>query len=845
MKNAGNTPNASMEPFQYYVSRNGASRLRRWLMWLVALLGLITAAIVVIGLIPFPPDVPPAGASNGNPGDGGLRRAFPEMKLRPSNQTTQEKIELGRLLYFDPVLSRDNEQSCATCHHPDLGFSDGRLTSMGLGGKGVGPDRQGGKQVRRSAPTIWNAAFNNKQFWDGRANDLEEQASFPITSPDEMNQDRDELVKELKAIPEYVRLFDKAFSGDGGSSVTFNNVTSAIAAFERTIISDNSPFDRYAAGDQTALTVEQRRGLTLFRSLKTRCFECHGFPTFANPDFKVVGVPKMPGQPDDFGRSEIEGGEPYKNAFKVPTLRNVALTAPYMHNGRFQTLEEVIDFYSDGGGQGEGLQLPNLDDKIRRFKLSDQEKRDLIAFLYALTDESKKPEIPETVPSSLPVVRRLTPKARGSAMLPPANVAIAEIIPPTEVGGSLKPNPARANPPTAVGGSLKPKQAKAISPTAVGGSLKPAQAGVIPSAAVDGSLKPNLQQRQPAVLRINQGESIQAALDRCVPGDTIEIRPGAYNETLLVDVDNITIRGLKENDRRPILDGQNRLTDAVITSSHNFTIENLIIKDYVNNGVTVHGGQNATFRDLEVHNAGLYGVYPVECRGVLVERVLATDIKDAAIYVGQSRDIIVRDCEVHSNVTGIEIENSVHALVENNYAHDNTGGILVFLLPNNPSKVGSDTAVRKNRIINNNRPNFGDPTSIVGKVQPGTGLLIMAADRTTVTENEIRGNDSFGIAVVGLAIAFPKGKTFDVGAIPEGNKIFNNKLSENGRNPGELVKQLGAVNVDILWDGSGWNNSFEQSGVKRFPAMLPTDNWPDIFRRAYARVYSFVRDKMM
>src|SRR5215510_7192653 len=540
MKNADDTPNASTEMFQYYGSRNSASRLRRWLMSLVALLGLITAAIVVIGLIPFAPDVPPAGASNGNPGEGGLRRAFPEMKLRPGNQTTQEKIELGRLLYFDPVLSGDNEQSCATCHHPELGISDGRHTSMGFGGKGAGPDRQGGKQVQRSAPTIWNAAFNNKQFWDGRANDLEEQASFPITSPDEMNQNRDELVKELKAIPEYVRLFSKAFSGDGGSAVTFNNVTSAIAAFERTIISDNSPFDRYAAGDRTALTVEERRGLTLFRSLKTRCFECHGFPTFANPDFKVVGVPKMPGQPDDFGRSEIEGGEPYKNAFKVPTLRNVALTAPYMHSGRFQTLEEVIDFYSNGGGKGEGLKLPNLDDKIRGFKLSDQEKRDLIAFLYALTDESKKPEIPEKVPSGLPVVPRVIPKARGSAMLPPVNTAAA---------------------------------------------------------------RPNKPQRQPTVCRINPGQSIQAALDRAIPGDTIEIRPGAYSETLLVDVDDITIRGLKENDRRPILDGQNKLTDAVITSSHNFTIENLVIKDYVNNGVTVHGGQNSTFRDLEVHNA--------------------------------------------------------------------------------------------------------------------------------------------------------------------------------------------------------------------------------------------------
>lgn len=784
MENAGNTPNASMEPFQYLASHKGPSRLRRWLMSLVALLGLITAAIVVIGLIPFAPD--PAGLTNGNPGGGGLRRAFPEMKMRPSNQTTQDKVELGQLLYFDPVLSGDNEQSCATCHHPDLGFSDGRHTSMGFGGNGAGPDRQGGKQVRRAAPTIWNAAFNHKQFWDGRANDLEEQARFPITSSDEMNQNPDELVKELKAIPEYVRLFDKAFGGGGGSAVTFNNVTSAVAAFERTVISDNSPFDRYAAGDQTALTAEQRRGLSLFRSLKTRCFECHGFPTFANPDFKVIGVPKMPGQADDFGRSEFEGGEPYKNAFKVPTLRNVVLTAPYMHNGRFKTLEEVIDFYSNGGGQGAGLQLPNLDDKIRRFKLSDQEKRDLIAFLNALTDESKKPEIPEKVPSGLPVVPRLTPKARGSAMPAPANAAATQ---PT----------------------------KSQSQT----------------------------QRQPAVLLVKPGESIQAALDRCVPGDTIEILPGAYNETLLVDVDNITIRGLKENDRRPTLDGQKRLTDAVITSSHNFTIENLIIKDYVNNGVTVHGGQNATFRDLEIHNTGLYGVYPVECRGVLIERVLATGIKDAAIYVGQSRDIVVRDCEAHSNVTGIEIENSVNALVENNYAHDNTGGILVFLLPNNPSKVGSDAVVRNNRIINNNLQNFGDPNSTVGKVQPGTGMLIMAADRTTVTENTIRGNDSFGLAVVSLAIAFPKGTAFDVGATPEGNRIFSNKFSENGRNPGGLVKQLGAINVDILWDGSGWDNSFEQSDVKRFPMMLPTDNWPDVFRRAYARVYSFVRDRMM
>ncbi len=791
MKDVGETPNASTPATQPSVSDTGVGvgRLRRWLMLLIASLGLVAAAIIVIGMIPFTPDIPPDGLTNGDPGGGGVRRPFPEMKLRAGNPTTREKIELGRLLYFDPALSGNNEQSCATCHHPDLGFSDGRNFSMGFGGRGVGPDRKGGQQVRRAAPTVWNAAYNHKQFWDGRANDLEDQARFPITSADEMNQDPDELVRELKAIPEYVRLFDVAFGG-GDSAITMDNVTFAIAAFERTLISDNSPFDRYAAGDASALSAEQRRGLTLFRSLKTRCFECHGFPTFANPDFKVIGVPDPPGQPKDFGRSEIEGGEPYKNAFKVPTLRNVALTAPYMHNGRFRTLEEVIDFYSSGGGKGQGLELPNLDDKIRRFSLTDQERKDLVAFLRALTDESRKPEIPEKVPSGLPVVQRITPNTRGSAMLPPVKAAV----------------PARA-------------------PTERQPQRQP--------------------QRQMAVRRVNPGESIQAALDSSVPGDTIEIRPGAYNETLLVDVNNITIRGLSEDGRRPTLDGQNRLTDAVITSSHDFTIENLVIKDYLNNGVTVHGGRNSTFRDLEVINTGLYGVYPVECSGVLIERTLASGIKDAAIYVGQSRDIIVRDCEAHDNVTGIEIENSVNALVENNYVHDNTGGILVFLLPNNPSKVGSDTTVRKNRIINNNHPNFGDPSSIVSRVQPGTGLLIMAADRTTVTENEIRGNNSFGISVVGLAIAFPKGRTFDVGAIPEGNRIFNNTLAENGRNPGGLVKELGAVNVDILWDGSGWDNSFEQSGVKAFPAVLPTNNWPDVFRRAYARVYSYVRDKMM
>jgi cytochrome c peroxidase len=762
------------------------NRARRILMLFIAILGIIVIAVLVIGMIPFSPDLPSGSATNGNPGSGGLRRPFPEMNQRAHNPTTPEKAELGRLLYFDPVLSGDNTQSCATCHHPDLGFSDGRNLAMGKGGKGIGPERTGGKPIKRGSPTIWNAAYSHKLFWDGRADDLEHQARSPITSADEMNQNPDELVSELKAIPEYSQMFDRAFGGSGGSAVSFDNVTNAIAAFERTIISNNSPFDRYAAGDPNALTAEQRHGLTLFRSLKTRCFECHGFPTFANPDFKVIGVPPLPkqteqtGQMEDIGRAEIAGGEPYKHAFKVPTLRNIALTAPYMHNGRFQTLEEVISFYSVGGGLSFGMDLPNLDDKIRRFILSPQEKKAIIAFLHALTDEAKKPAFPARVPSGLPVVERI----KNSAM--------------------------------------------------------------VQSRPVDSDVARNRrEQRQPTIWRIKPGESIQSVIDRAIAGDTIEILPGSYHESLLVDVDNITIRGLRVNGEKPTLDGLNRLTDAVITSSHNFTIEGLVIKDYVNNGITVHGGTNATFRALEVHNAGLYGVYPVECKGVLIESCLVTGIKDAGIYVGQSREIVVRNNEAYHNVTGIEIENSVNALVENNYVHDNTGGILVFLLPNNPSKVGSDTRVVGNRIVNNNHPNFGDPNSIVGRVVPGTGMLIMAADRTEVTDNVIRGNNSFGIAVVGLALAFPGGKTFDVGAIPEGNRIYGNKFEGNGRDPGGLVKEIGAMNVDLFWDGSGWDNSWNQPGTTNFPLILPGDGWPNVARRAYTRVFSFLRERMM
>src|SRR5262249_48159309 len=190
------------------------------------------------------------------------------------------------------------------------------------------------------------------------------------------------LVGELKNIPEYTQKFDAAFGGSNGSAVTFENVTKAVAAFERTLTANNTPFDRYATGDRSALTPAQVRGFDLFRSGRTRCFECHGIPTFANRDFKIVGVPDLDSNHPDYGRFDVTNGEGNKYAFKVPTLRNAVLNAPYMHNGKFKTLEEVLDFYAAGGGPGVGFKEPKVDDKIHSYTISLQEKSDLIAFLY-------------------------------------------------------------------------------------------------------------------------------------------------------------------------------------------------------------------------------------------------------------------------------------------------------------------------------------------------------------------------------------------------------------------------------------------------------------------------------
>ncbi|HEX4947887.1 MAG TPA: parallel beta-helix domain-containing protein [Blastocatellia bacterium] len=774
------------------------SKGRRWLKVLLALLAVLLGAFMTLGLYPVKPDfVGNEGTAGVDPNGGGLKKAYPALVVPADNPAPADdkdaRVELGRLLFFDPLLSGANDVSCATCHHPDLGFSDGRRLSMGKGGKGLGAERIGGDVIRRGAPTVWNATFNHKQFWDGRADTLEDQAKGPITNEHEMNEKEEDLLKELKGIPEYVQKFDAVFNTKDGAGVTFDNVAKAIATFERTLTANNSPFDKFVAGDHGALTAAQKRGFNLFRSDKTRCFECHGMPTFANRDFKIIGVPELEGQAKDFGRFDVTNGEGNKFAFKVPTLRNVVLNAPYMHNGRFATLDEVIDFYAAGGGPGVGNPVPHLDDKMRAYNITKEEKADLIAFLLSLTDESNLPAFPDKVPSGLQVVSRVNNPAR-------------EIAKGANSGAS-------------------------------------AEERVI---------------RQPTTITVKAGQSIQAAINTARAGDTIEVEPGIYNESLTIDLNDITFKGkttaspfeyakAKPDDAKagthtamgwPILDGKNELADGIIATGSNFKIEGFEFRNYKANGIQVQHAHRPVFRDLLVSNSGLYGTYPVSCTGVLIERVAATRIADAAIYVGQSRDIIVKDSIAYASVTGIEIENSINSIVENNHVFDNASGILVFLLPNNVSKVGRDHKVSNNKVIANNHKNFGNPNAIVGQVPSGGGILVMAADNVEVTNNEIRDNNSYGVAVTSLEISFPKVTQFDVGPTPENVWIHTNKYANNGAKPDEKILKNGLQGKDLLWDLSGYDNRWdEKEGSRMVP--LPSSPFPLFVRRGYWRVLNW------
>ena len=290
---------------------------------------------------------------------------FPE-----DNPYSEAKARLGEMLFFDPRLSGSNLLSCGSCHNPSLGWEDGQPTATG----------QGMEVLGRHTPTILNLAWSEVFFWDGRADTLEEQALGPIEAPGEMSQSLDTLIPELEAVPGYQAEFERAFPGQG---ITADTIAAAIATYERTIVSNLAPFDRWVRGDETAISEEAQRGFVLFNN-KANCTACHSGWNMTDDSFHDIGLAST-----DPGREEVLGIAELRHAFKTPGLRNIDQRAPYMHDGSIATLREVIDHYADGF-----INRPTLSEDIKPLELSDQERDDLVAFMLSLTSADDPVTLP-------------------------------------------------------------------------------------------------------------------------------------------------------------------------------------------------------------------------------------------------------------------------------------------------------------------------------------------------------------------------------------------------------------------------------------------------------------------
>jgi cytochrome c peroxidase len=312
-------------------------------------LGFLAASLLTLG---------PVNAEQPLP----LPKPLAEVEHPADNPATPEKIALGKRLFADPRLSRTDKVACATCHDPAKGFSNGERLATGVDGK----------QGTRSAPSLVNVAYNRTHFWDGRAGSLEEQALVPIQDPREMDMRLDALVQKLDGIGEYRRQFQTVFGG----GATAARVAQALAAYERTIVSRATPFDRYLRGEKQALAAPALRGMQLFYS-QARCALCHKGPNFTDDDFHNIGIVDD-GQPDP-GRRSVTGKQADQGKFKTPALREVARTAPYMHNGRFKTLLEVVQHYNFGGVTDQANDY--RDGLLRVLYLSEEQANDLVAFL--------------------------------------------------------------------------------------------------------------------------------------------------------------------------------------------------------------------------------------------------------------------------------------------------------------------------------------------------------------------------------------------------------------------------------------------------------------------------------
>jgi len=304
---------------------------------------------------------------------------LPPLQWPRDNPYSAAKVELGRDLYFDKRLSADDSVSCASCHAPQHAFTDGSPVSTGI------RSQKGG----RSAPTVINRAYSLAQFWDGRAGTLEEQAKGPMANPIEMGNTHEGVVSKIQSIAGYRPLFAKAF---GSEEINIDRVAQAIACFERTVLSGNAPYDRYKAGQKSAMSAAQVHGMKVFFE-KAQCDRCHEGSNFTLNAYANLGVGTDKPDPD-VGRFAVTKDQRDWGVFKTPTLREIEHTPPYMHDGSLKTLDDVVEFYNKGG-----IPNRNLDANIKPLKLSEQEKKDLVSFLKALSGEGwKQIQEPDALP---------------------------------------------------------------------------------------------------------------------------------------------------------------------------------------------------------------------------------------------------------------------------------------------------------------------------------------------------------------------------------------------------------------------------------------------------------------
>lgn len=292
------------------------------------------------------------------------------------NQPNKDRIALGATLFFDPRLSGDGNMSCATCHNPGMGWGDGLPTARGVNST----------VLARATPTIFNTGYNSIQLWDGRKKTLEHQAMSPMLSKEEMNMDIEKLFVFLNSNEGYRKKFEKAYPGEGINETTLSK---AMAVFQRSVVSKNSPFDRWVLGDAKALTSQQVEGFKLFVG-KANCLACHSDANFTDNGFHNLGLKSFGNESPDLGRYHIRPVKAMKGAFKTPTVREVTRTAPYFHDGSAKTLMDVVEHYNRGGDV-----TTNLSPNMKPLNLTQAEKEALVAFMESLSSPYQALEIPE------------------------------------------------------------------------------------------------------------------------------------------------------------------------------------------------------------------------------------------------------------------------------------------------------------------------------------------------------------------------------------------------------------------------------------------------------------------